>query len=142
MTRLRPPSYIPFVRRIALVTVTALSLLAAPSALAAGKLDVVISAQTHHPKVGAKWHYSVHVTDATTHKGVACRIHLQFVFGSVPVGQVGVHTVKNGVWQETFGVPGNPPFPAAARGQRVTLQAIVTAKGYRKAVAGYWVQPR
>lgn len=129
-------------RRIALVTVTALVLLAAPSALAAPTLHVTIAGQTHHPKVGGKWHYAVHVTDAKTHRGVACTIHLQFTFGGIAVGQVGVHKVKSGTWQETFGVPGNPSFPAAARGQRVVLQAIATAKGYKRASAGYWVQAR
>jgi hypothetical protein len=117
-------------------------LLAATPALAAGRLHVKIVGQNHHPKVGAKWHYSVTVTDAKTGKRVACKIHLQFVFGSIPVGQVGTHIVKNGFWQETFGTPGNPSFPAAARGQRVTLQAVVTAKGYAKASAGWWVQPQ
>jgi hypothetical protein len=120
----------------------AIFLLAAPSALAAGKLHVKIVGQDHRPKVGAKWHYSVTVTDAGTGKRVACRLHLQFVFGSIPVGQVGTHLLKAGFWQETFGTPGNPAFPAASRDQRVTLQAVATAKGYAKASAGWWVQPR
>ena len=55
---------------------------------------------------------------------------VKLLFGSVPVGQIGVHTVKNGKWQETFGTPGHPPFPAAAKGQSLVIQAIVTAKGY------------
>jgi hypothetical protein len=127
-------------RRLALAA--AVFLLSSSPALAAGRLHVVIAGQSHHPLVGKKWHYEVRVTDAKTHKAVPCRIHLQFMFGSIAVGQVGTHVVKNGIWKETFGVPGNPPFPAAARGQRVTLQATVTAKGYKRAVAGWWVQPR
>jgi hypothetical protein len=119
-----------------------LFLLAATPALAAGRLHVRIVGQNHHPKVGGKWHYSVTVTDAKTGKRVACRIHLQFTFGSIPVGQVGTHVVKSGFWQETFGTPGNPAFPPASRAQRVTLQAVVTAKGYTKASAGWWVQPQ
>ena len=117
-------------------------LLSATPAVAAGRLHVKIVGQSHHPKVGAKWHYSVTVSDAKTGRRVACRIHLQFTFGSIPVGQVGTHTVKSGFWQETFGTPGNPAFPPASRGQRVTLQAVVTAKGYAKASAGWWVQPQ
>lgn len=127
-------------RRLA-VALVVLLLGAAPAA-AARTLHVKVVGQDHHPKVGAKWHYSVTVTDATTGKRVACKLHLQFLFGSIPVGQIGRHTVKSGFWQETFGTPGNPPFPAAARGQRVTLSATATAKGYKQATAGWWVQPR
>ena len=125
-----------------LVLVVALLLVTAAPAAAARTLHVRIVGQNHHPAVGGKWRYSVTVTDAKTGKRVACRIHLQFLFGSIPVGQVGTHVVKTGFWQETFGTPGNPSFPAAARGQRVTLQAVATAKGYTKASAGWWVQPR
>ena len=127
--------------RVALLAAV-IFLLSATPALALGRLHVKIVGQDHRPKVGAKWHYSVTVTDAKSGKRVACKIHLQFVFGSIPVGQVGTHTLKTGFWQETFGTPGNPAFPAAARGQRVTLQAVATAKGYAKASAGWWVQPK
>jgi hypothetical protein len=139
-TRRRRQRYILGVRRLAIVL--ALLALSGSPALAAGRLHVVVVGQNHHPKVGAKWHYSVHVSDAKTGKGVACKIHLQFLFGTSPVAQVGRHVVKNGVWSETFGVPGNPPFPAAARGIRVTLQAIATAKGYTKGTGGWWVVAR
>ncbi len=127
-------------RRVALLLVVFLA--TASPAFAIGRLHVKIIGQNHHPKVGAKWHYSVTVTDAKTGRRVASKIHLQFLFGTLPVGQVGTHTVKNGFWQETFGTPGNPPFPAAARGQRLTLSATVTAKGYAKATAGWWIQPQ
>ena len=127
-------------RRLAFVLVVFFA--TASSATAAGKLHVKIVGQDHRPKVGAKWRYSVTVTDAKTGKRVACRIHLEFLFGSIPIGQVGTHLVKSGFWQETFGTPGNPAFPAAARGQRVTLRAAATARGYAKASAGWWVQPR
>jgi hypothetical protein len=127
-------------RRLALLFV--LLLATASPAVAAGRLHVKIVGQNHHPKVGGKWHYSVTVTDAKTGKRVPCKIHLQFVFGSIPVGQVGTHRVETGFWQETFGTPGNPAFPAASRAQRVTLQAVATARGYTKASAGWWVQPQ
>ena len=127
-------------RRLVLVAVLLLAT-AAPAA-AAGTLHVKIVGQNHHPTVGGKWHYTVTVTDAKTGKGVPCKIHLQFLFGAIPVGQVGTHVVKNGVWKETFGVPGNPSFPPASRGQRVTLSATATAKGYKQASAGWWVQPK
>jgi hypothetical protein len=126
------------VRRL-LVVVIAL-VLAAP-AVAAPKLHVVVTGQDHHPRVGKRWHYEVRVTNAAG-KPVASRIHLQFLFAGVPVGEVGVHAVKSGVWQETFGAPGNPSFPPASRGQRLVLQASATAKGYAPAKAGWWVVPR
>ena len=119
------------VRRV-LVLICVL-LVAAAGAASAGaalpKLHVVLKGQDHHPVVGQKWHYSVTVTNAAG-KPVASKIHLQFLFSGLPVGQIGVHTVKNGFWQETFGTPGHPPFPAAARGQKLVIEAIVTAKGY------------
>jgi hypothetical protein len=103
-------------------------------ALAAGKLHVVVKGQDHHPRVNMRWHYEVHVTNAAG-KPVASRIHLQLLFGSLPVGEVGVHVVKRGFFEETLGTPGNPPFPPAARGQHLMLQATVTAKGYAQAKA-------
>lgn len=131
-------------RRLSVALLLAALLVGAAPAAAAGakKLHVVVQGQDHHPAVGKRWHYDVRVTDAATGKPVACRIHLQFLFGSLPVGEVGVHVVKTGVWQETFGTPGHPPFPPAARGQHLTLQATVTAKGYATARAGWAIVPR
>lgn len=100
----------------------------AATTTAAPKLHVVIVGQSHHPRVGKRWHYVVRVTDASG-KPVPSNIHLQFLFAGVPVGQVGRHHVAHGVWSETFGVPGNPAFPARARGQALQLQAIATSGG-------------
>ena len=123
--------------------VVALGLVAAaPAAAQLKTLHVAIKGQDHHPLVGKRWHYEVRVTNAATGKPVACRIHLQFLFGTLPVGEVGVHVEKTGVWQETFGTPGNPPFPASARGQHLVLQATVTAKGYKTARAGWAIVPK
>jgi len=127
--------YLCFASSVLIVNITAVFFptpaVAAPQA---AKLKVVLTGQDHHPLVGKKWHYEVRVTGAAG-KPVACKIHLQFLFGSVPVGQIGTHVVKNGVWTETFGTPGHPPFPATARGQPLVIQAIVTAKGYATAKA-------
>jgi hypothetical protein len=101
---------------------------------------VRLSAQSHHPRVGKRWHYEVHVTDAAG-RPVPASVHLQILFGSVPVGQVGRHRVANGIWRETLGTPGNPPFPARARGQSLVLQAVVTAKGQTKK-ANWWIRVR
>jgi ribosomal protein S30 len=104
------------------------------------KIRVQLAGQSHHPRVGERWSYEVRVTDAAG-KPVAFRVHLQFLFGGVPVGQVGRHRVPNGVWRETFGVPGNPPFPERARGQPLVLQAVVTALGETRKVK-YWIKVR
>ena len=128
-------------RRTAPILVAVLALAACGSsqaktttAAAAAKPKVTIVGQDHHPLVGKKWHYEVLVTVAG--KPVAAFIHLQFVFNGVPVGEVGKHTV-HGIWQETFGTPGHPPFPAAARGQPLVLRATVTVKGYPMVRAGW-----
>ena len=130
-------------QRAVVIAVCALGLaVAAPATAALKKLHVTIQGQDHHPRVGKRWHYDVHVTDAATGKPVACRIHLQFLFSGQPVGEVGVHNVTNGLWQETFGTPGHPPFPPASRGQSLVLEATVTKKGYKTARAGWAVVPR
>lgn len=124
-------------RRLLLVSLVLL-LAGTPSALALPKLRVTVTGQDHHPLVGKRWHYEVRVRNAAG-KPVAARIHLQFLFAGVAVGEVGVHKVRNGFWQETFGTKASPGFPPAARGQRLTLQASVTAKGYAPAKAGWWL---
>ena len=102
-------------------------------------LKVVISAQSHHPQVGHTWSYEVRVTDAATGKPVAAKIHLQFWFGGVSVGEVGTHTVADGVWKETIVAHGPEAFPPAAVGQNLLLHAVATAKGYKRATDGYKV---
>jgi hypothetical protein len=106
---------------------------AQPEPKPASKIHVQLTGQSHHPRVGKKWSYEVRVTDAAG-KPVPFRVHLQFLFSGVPVGQVGRHDVRSGVWRETFGVPGNPPFPERARGQSLVLQAVVTARGETRKV--------
>jgi hypothetical protein len=101
------------------------------------RLRVVITAESHHPKLGHTWTYRVRVTDKATGKPVACRIHLQFVFGGSPVGEVGRHRVANGFWKETIPAKGKDAFPPAAIGFTVVLRATVTAPGYPAAKAGW-----
>jgi len=107
------------------------------------KLKVALVGQDHHPLVNKKWHYSVTVTNAAG-KPVPCTIHLQFLAVGIPlpVGQIGVHKVKNGFWEETFGTPGSPPFPPAARNQHLIIEAIVTAPGYAKTTARWAIVPK
>jgi len=128
------------VRRTLPILVAALALAACGSsqaktttAASAAKPAVTIVGQDHHPRVGKDWHYEVRVTLAG--KPVAAFIHLQFLFNGVAVGEVGKHTVKNGIWQETFS--GKGAFPAAARGQPLVLRATVTVKGHPVVKAGW-----
>ena len=115
---------------------------AAATTRATPKPSIVVrlTAQSHRPLVGKRWRYQVRVTDAAG-RPVPARVHLQILFGGVPVGQVGRHRVVNGVWRETLGAPGNPPFPAQARGQPLVLQAVVTARG-QTTKANWWIRVR
>lgn len=117
------------------LVVAAATAAAAPAATK--KLHVVLSAQSHHPKLGQPWTYRVRVTDAATRKPVACLIHVQVTFNGVPVGEVGRHRVKDGIWKETIPGKGKDAFPPAALGQHVVWRATVTAPGYRRAVANW-----
>jgi hypothetical protein len=97
-------------------------------------LKVALTAQSHHPQVGRPWRYEVRVTDADG-RPVDALVHLQILFGGAPVGQIGRHRV-HGIWRETIGQGKNAAFPAAARGQALVFQAVVTASG--KTVKRNW----
>lgn len=103
-------------------------------------LHVTISAQSHHPRLRRTWTYRVRVADAATGKPVAARIHLQFLFNGVPVGEVGRHRLADGTWEETIPATGKDAFPPAAVGQPLVLHVAATAKGYRPAGAGWTVK--
>jgi hypothetical protein len=101
------------------------------------KLHVVITAQSHHPKLHHTWSYEVRVT--ANGKPVACKIHVQMWLVGSSVGEVGTHVVKNGVWKETIVAKGPNAFPPASVGQPLTLHATATAKGYGAGAAGWSV---
>jgi hypothetical protein len=103
-------------------------------------IRVRLLAESHHPRVGRPWRYEVRVTGPGGDP-VEADVHLQILFGGVPVGQVGRHHVENGVWRETIGRGANPPFPARARGQPLVFEAVVRAKGQTKKV-DYWIRVR
>ena len=113
---------------------------ARPQPKSKSAIVVRLTAQSHHPRVGKPWRYEVRVTDAAG-RPVPATVHLQILFGGVPVGQVGRHRVANGVWRETIGRGANPSFPARARGQPLVFQAVVTAHGRTKMV-NYWIRVR
>lgn len=98
------------------------------------KLRVVVTAQSLHPVLHHTWWYRVRVT--AHGKPVACRIHVQVFFNGFPVGEVGRHTLKHGVWKETIVAKGKNAFPRAAVGQHVVWHVIATAKGYTTGVGG------
>ena len=62
----------------------------------------------------------MHVT--ANGKPVACKIHMQMWFGGSPVGEVGTHVVKNGVWKETIVAKG----PNASRRARSASRSCCT----------------
>ena len=115
--------------------------LSASPAFALPKLHVAVQGQNHAPRIGKPWSYVVRVTTPAG-KPVAAHIHLQMLFGTLPVGEIGRHYLRHGVWRETFGTSANPPFPPASRGQHLVLQATATAKGFAAGKAGWAVVPR
>jgi hypothetical protein len=124
--------------RRALVLVFVLALVGvAPAAATPPKLRVVVTAQSHHPVLHHTWWYKVTVT--AHGKPVACKIHIQVFFNGFPVGEVGTHIVKNGIWKETIPATGKDAFPRAAVGQHVLWHAVATAKGYVRGVGTFAV---
>ncbi len=84
-------------------------------------VHATLTAPTHTPKVNTPWHYVVRVTEAG--KPVAAVVHLQALFQGAPVGQIGRHAVKNGVWSETI------EWPPASVNQPLVFQVLATAVG-------------
>jgi hypothetical protein len=87
----------------------------------------VLHAPTHRPRAGKPWLYDVRVTDFDG-RPIRARIRMRVLFGGLPVGKVdeGRTFTFTGVWRE----PKKEPliWPARARGQRLTFEAIVTAR--------------
>jgi hypothetical protein len=97
-------------------------------------------APTHRPRVNRPWPITIRATDPAG-RPIRARLTMRFLFAGVPVGKVDngrVYTFT-GVWREPKGE--EITFPAQSRGQRLTFQALVTAR--RKTIKlNYWVQPR
>jgi hypothetical protein len=99
-----------------------------------------LHAPTHAPRVEKPWPISVRVTDRAG-RPIRARLTMRFLFAGVPVGKVDggrVYTFT-GTWHEPKGE--EISFPAASRGQRLTFQALVTARR-RTVKLNYWVRPR
>jgi hypothetical protein len=97
-------------------------------------------APTHRPRVNRPWPITIHARDLQG-APIRARLTMRFLFSGVPVGTVdnGRGFTFVGTWREPKGQ--EIKFPATARGQRLTFQALVTARG-RTVKLNYWVQPR
>jgi hypothetical protein len=99
-----------------------------------------LHAPTHTPRVNKPWPIWIRVTDRAG-LPIRARLTMRFLYAGVPVGKVDngrVYTFT-GTWREQKGQ--EITFPAQGRGQRLTFQALVTARG-RTVKLNYWVQPR
>ena len=99
-----------------------------------------LHAPTHTPRVNTPWPISIRVTDRSGHP-IRARLTMRFLFAGIPVGKVDNGRVYRfiGTWREPKGQ--EIMFPAQGRGQRLTFQALVTARR-RTVELNYWVQPR
>jgi hypothetical protein len=99
-----------------------------------------LHAPTHTPRVNSPWAIAIRAVDLQG-RPIHARLTMRFLFAGVPVGKVdnGRAYTFVGTWREKKGQ--EIKFPTAAQGQRLTFQALVTARG-RTIKLNYWVQPR
>ncbi len=99
-----------------------------------------LRAPTHTPRINTPWVISIRATDLHG-RPIRARVTMRFLFAGVPVGKVDNGRVYTfvGTWRERKGE--EIEFPRAARGQRLTFQALVTARRHTIKL-DYWVQPR
>ena len=99
-----------------------------------------LHAPTHTPRVNTPWPISIRVTDLRA-RPIRARLSMRLLFAGIPVGKVDNGRVYTflGAWREQKGE--EIKFPGESRGQRLTFQALVTAKG-RTVKLNYWVRPR
>jgi hypothetical protein len=110
------------------------------AAVLALAFKATLIAPTHRPRVNRPWPITIHARDLQGHP-IRARLTMRFVFSGIPVGKVDNGRVYTfvGTWRERKGQ--EIEFPSASRGQRLTFQALVTARG-RTIKLNYWVQPR
>jgi hypothetical protein len=99
-----------------------------------------LQAPTHVPHIGRPWPITIRVTDPAC-RPIRARLTMRFLFAGVPVGKVDNGRVYRflGTWRERKGE--EIKFPPTSRGQRLTFQALVTARRHTIKL-NYWVQPR
>ncbi|SRR5712691_6175249 len=102
--------------------------------------NATLHAPTHTPRVNTPWPISIRATDLYG-SPIRARVTMRFLFAGVPVGKVdnGRIYTFTGTWREKKGQ--EIKFPPASHGQRLTFQALVTARR-RTIKLNYWVQPR
>jgi hypothetical protein len=99
-----------------------------------------LKAPTHTPRVNTPWVITIRATDLLG-RPIRARLTMRFLFAGVPVGKVDNGRVYTfvGRWREKKGE--EIKFPTASRGQRLTFQALVTARRHTIKL-NYWVKPR
>jgi len=103
-----------------------------PSATASAlPFKATFSAPGHHPVVNKNWPITVTATDLSA-KPIAATLQLNVLLGSLRVGQVDNGKVHHfvGHYRE------NITWPLASVGHKLTLQAVVKAKGKTRKL--YW----
>ena len=99
-----------------------------PSATASAlPFKATFSAPSHHPVVNKNWPITVTATDLSA-KPIAATLQLNVLLGILQVGQVDNGKVHHfvGHYRE------NVTWPRASVGHKLTLQAVVKAKGKTK----------
>src|SRR5919201_601046 len=101
-----------------------------------------LSASTHAPRVGPKWWYVVRAVDLQG-RPLRARLTVQIVdpLGTAHATTVGTSNRKLVNFPFTGRYRDFAQWPAASRGFRLTLRAIVKADG-RSRTLTYWVKPR
>jgi hypothetical protein len=106
----------------------------------AAAFKATLSAPTHRPRVNRPWPITIRAMDRTG-RPIRARLTMRLLYSGIAVGKVDNGRVYTfvGAWREPKGQ--EIKYPAAARGQRLTFQAVVTARG-QTIKLNYWVKPR
>jgi len=106
----------------------------------AAAFKATLSAPTHRPRVNRPWPVTIRATDLAGHP-IRARLTMRLLYNGIAVGKVDNGRVYTfvGVWREKKGE--EIKYPGESRGQRLTFQALVTARG-QTIKLNYWVKPR
>src|SRR5919204_4011974 len=106
----------------------------------AAAFKATLSAPTHRPRVKHPWPITIRATDLAGHP-IRAKLTMRLLYNGITVGKVDNGRVYTfvGSWREKKGQ--EIKYPPSSRGQRLTFQALVTARR-RTLKLNYWVQPR
>jgi len=106
----------------------------------AAAFKATLSAPTHRPHVNRPWPITIHAADLGGHP-IRARLTMRLLYNGIAVGKVDNGRVYTfvGSWREKKGE--EIEYPSASRGQTLTFQALVTARGGTIKLS-YWVRPR